>query len=117
MFLWSLHQNAAESPNGSTIFATDSAGFFVLRFIQCGICVALAHSKRARVSPTKNEAGATFPLVSLFATLWGQPFLSVSEWPLCPRLSQLSTGTQQQGAGSAVVCSGPTNKTEPLKFA
>jgi hypothetical protein len=37
-----------------------------MRFVQCRICVALAHSKRAHVSPTKNEAGAAFPLVLAF---------------------------------------------------
>jgi hypothetical protein len=66
MFLWSLHRNAAESTNGSHIFAADSAGFSVLRFVWCRICAALVHSKRAHANPTKNESGAAFPLVTSF---------------------------------------------------
>jgi hypothetical protein len=63
VLLWNLHQSTAEPPSGSAIFAADSTGFFVLQFVQHRIYVALAHSERARVGPTKNEAGATFPLV------------------------------------------------------
>jgi hypothetical protein len=65
MFLQNLCQIAAESPNSSHTFSVDSTGFFVLQFVWCRICAALAHCKRAHISPTKNEAGAVSHLFLL----------------------------------------------------
>jgi hypothetical protein len=62
MFLWNLHQSAAESPNSSNIFSVDSAEFFVLRFVQCRTFAPPVHLKRAHI----GSAG----FVSMTETDW-----------------------------------------------